>query len=263
MVIRNEDRFIWYSICSILPYVEKFLIFDTESTDKTVEIIKLFNSKKIIFAQKGKVDSSQLVELRQQQIDMVETDWLWLVDGDEVYPKKTVEAILRAINQKTCDGVIVHRYDLIGDIYNHQDESVGAYDQFGKKGHYVLRLINKAHFPNLQVKGDYPNEYFADKNGNSIKQRGEKHFALVDERIFHAMYLRRSTKGANLAYVLNRGKAKIELGKEIPTEELPEVFFQKKPDIVPDVTLPRGLLYTLLAIFITPIKRFKRTIFRI
>lgn len=262
MVVKNEDRFIWYAVSSVLPYVDQFFIFDTGSDDKTVEIIKTFKSKKIIFEKKGEVDSKKLVELRQEQIDRTETDWIWIVDGDEVYPKNTSEAIFKIINsKKSYHGIIVHRYDLLGDIYHCQDESVGAYNQFGKRGHYVLRLLNMSSFPKLQVKGEYPNEYFADNHGNSIKEKGREYFAFVEERIFHAMYLKRSAQEKDLTQVLNRNKVKIELGSVIPKEDIPEVFFQKRIDIVPQVTIPRGWFYTLLAVFITPIKKLKRKIF--
>lgn len=64
MIVKNEDQFIWYAISSVLPYVDKFIIFDTGSTDKTVEIIRLFKDKKIVFKQKEKVDALGLAALR-------------------------------------------------------------------------------------------------------------------------------------------------------------------------------------------------------
>lgn len=259
MIVKNEDRFIWYAISSVLPYVDKFLIFDTGSTDKTVEIIKLFHDKKIIFKQKGKVTAKEITKLRQEQIEMTKTPWLWIVDGDEIYPDRTVEKTMQIISgKKAHEGIIVHRYDLLGDIYHCQDESVGIYDQFGKKGHYVLRLINKKLVTGLQVLGDYPDEYFADGRNNSVKNHGKDKFAFAEERIFHAMYLERSTKGDYK--ILNRKRPKIELGRKIPEEELPGVFFQKKPAIVPDVTQEINFKYRLLALLITPVKKLKRKI---
>lgn len=261
MVVRNEDKFIWYAISSVLPYVDEFFIFDTNSTDRTVEIVRLFDDKKIIFKQKGEVDAKKLVVLRQEQIDMTKTDWIWIVDGDEVYPKKTAQKITKVINSsKKYEGIIVHRYDLLGDIYHFQNEMVGTYDQFGKKGHYVLRLINKKRIEKLKVLGNYPNEYFADATGQSIKNHGKEKFAFVHQKLFHAMYLERSSKGRNLLQVANRCKFKIEWGRRIPKSDLPEVFFQEKPSIVPDITKPMTWRYKSLAFFITPVKRLKRKI---
>lgn len=260
MVVKNEDRFVWYAISSILPFVDKFIIFDTGSKDKTVEIIKSIKSPKIIFRQKDKITPRLLTLYRQEQADMVKNDWIWLADADEIYPKNTAEKIISTVSLRPfLDGIIVHRYDLLGDVYHYQDESVGSYNQFGKIGHYVLRLINKNNLPGLQVLGDYPNEYFA-VNGKSIKDKGKEYFAFVESRIFHAMYLKRSSQDHNLKRVINRKKFKIETGRRILPEELPEVFAADRPGLVSDVLGKRNFNYELTAGIITPFKKFKRII---
>ena len=258
MVVKNDDRFVWYAISSVIPYVDKFLIFDTGSSDNTVSIIQSFKNKKIKFEQKKGVTAEKLIDLRNEQVKKSKTEWIWIVDGDEVYPKKTVKSILKIINgQKNHLGIIVHRYDLLGDIYHYQDEKVGAYDQFGRKGHYVLRLVDRRMITGLQVKGEYPNEYYANKSGQSIKTLGKNKFVFVKARIFHAMYLQRSSiiKPKN---ILNRKKLRIELGKPIPQNELAEIFFKKRPVTVPDVAKRINWQYKLLAGITTPIKKLKR-----
>ena len=35
-VVKNEERWIWFAINSILDIAEKILVYDTGSTDKTV-----------------------------------------------------------------------------------------------------------------------------------------------------------------------------------------------------------------------------------
>jgi len=262
MIVKNEDRFVWYAIASVLPYVERFIIFDTGSTDHTVPMIKLFHDKKIIFQAVGKADADYIVSLRGKQIEMTKTDWIWVVDGDEIYPQKTAQKITRLAKKRSLYGIIVHRYDLLGDIYHCQNEKVGSYNQFGKLGHYVLRLINKRAFGELQVLGKYPDEYFTDGGGKSIKTYGKDKFAFVEERIFHAMYLRRSSLGGNLRKMLNRNKQKIELGKKIDDKELPEVFFRERPEIVPSVTEKVSFGYQLSATMVTPVKRIKRILLR-
>ena len=39
-IVHNEENFIWFAVMSVIDYVDKVLIYDTGSTDKTVEIIK-------------------------------------------------------------------------------------------------------------------------------------------------------------------------------------------------------------------------------
>lgn len=38
-LIKNESRFAWYSIMSVMPYMDKVMIRDTGSTDSTPQII--------------------------------------------------------------------------------------------------------------------------------------------------------------------------------------------------------------------------------
>jgi len=46
-LVKNEENFIWYAINSVLPFVDKIMIWDNDSTDKTIEIIKSIHSPKI------------------------------------------------------------------------------------------------------------------------------------------------------------------------------------------------------------------------
>lgn len=264
MLVRDDDRFIWYAISSVLPYVSKLIIFDTGSEDNTIKIIKSFRNSKIIFRECGQTDSLGLVNLRKEQINLTASDWLWIVDGDEIYSKKTAEKIVHACKRynKSKLGIIVPRYDLIGDIYHYQDENIGAYNQFGKIGHFVLRLLNKNNIPGLSIAGIYPNEFFTFSDGNTVKSAGKDKFFFMDERIFHAIYLTRSTRGNNMKYVLNRTNYKIEIGKKIPENEMPEVFFTEKPDFVPKVTDVMDTKYRIIANILTPVKKIKRFVIK-
>src|SRR3990167_5692967 len=47
-VVKNEEKWVWYALNSVIDIAQKVLIFDTGSTDKTVEIIKKIKNKKII-----------------------------------------------------------------------------------------------------------------------------------------------------------------------------------------------------------------------
>ena len=51
-LIKNEENFVWYAIKSVVDFVDKIIVFDTGSTDKTVELIKKLAEEypeKIIF----------------------------------------------------------------------------------------------------------------------------------------------------------------------------------------------------------------------
>ena len=50
ILVKNEEKWIWYSLMSVLDYVDEILVWDAGSTDRTVEIIKTIskNSEGII-----------------------------------------------------------------------------------------------------------------------------------------------------------------------------------------------------------------------
>ena len=39
-LVKNEEKYLWYSVASIAPFVDRVLLWDTGSTDKTPEICK-------------------------------------------------------------------------------------------------------------------------------------------------------------------------------------------------------------------------------
>lgn len=260
MVVKNEDQWIYFAIASTLPYASRFLITDTGSTDNTVSIIRSFKSKKIVFTSKPTTKPRDITMIRQQQLDQTRTNWFWVIDGDEIYPRKTSKEIVKAVNSKKYEGIVVRRHDLLGDIYHAQRESVGEYNLFGQKGHIVLRLLNKSIVQGLYVKGTYPLEGYYDKNSTAVIERDKTKYYFTQNRLYHAMYLKRSSLGANLSLSLNRSKYKIEKGLDLRPSEAPEVFFKPTPKDIQDPLKKRSPAYEVAARIITPIKELKRKI---
>lgn len=262
MVVKNEDKFIWYAISSVLPYVDRFLIFDTGSKDKTIEIINSFKDGKIEFLQK---ETKDIGKLRQIQIEETDTSWFWIVDGDEIYHSSLCKEIVNIVENegKNLEGIVVGRYDLMGDIYHFQDESVGTYNLFGRWGHLVLRLINKKNIAGLHLEGKYPYEGYYGENEKELTTHNAQKFYFTEGKLFHAMYLQRSTLGKSLSDTLHRNKYKIELGRCIKDVRLiPEVFYQPHPVFVPDSSQKRSIFYELAAYLLTPIKIIKRNLWQ-
>ncbi len=257
MVVKNEDQWVWFAINSVLPYVKKIFITDTGSTDNTLEVIKSIKSPKIKLTQTKINHPSELTKIRQRQLNKTHTSWLWLVDADEIYPQKTAQEIVQAIATNRYEGIVVRRYDLLGDVYHRQKETVGAYNLFGHKGHLTIRLLNKKLIKGLHLIGDYPLEGYYDFSGTSVRDRNPQKYYLTKNYLYHAMYLKRSSQGGNLKHVFNRQKYKIEKGIPI-NNQLPEVFNLPRPSIVPDPLQKRSFIYETLATFITPIKNLKR-----
>ena len=112
-VVKNEERWIWYALKSILDIADEILIFDTGSTDKTVEIIKTIKSRKIIFEEKGKVDAKGLTQLRREQLVMTKTEWFLILDGDEIWPERTKKELAANLKSVTKSdwGIVVRAWN--------------------------------------------------------------------------------------------------------------------------------------------------------
>lgn len=256
-LVRNEENFIWYALNSVLPYVDKLLVWDTGSDDKTVEIIKSIKDSKISFKEVGVVNQDSFTDIRNKMLsetDKDKFDWLMLLDGDEVWPERSIKKVIKNIedNQDT-QAFFVKTYNVVGDIYHRQPDSAGKYHIKDKKGHLSVRFINLKKIPNLNVSLPHGQQgYFS---GNKLIQDLPK-VRFVDTFYIHTTHLDRSSQDKK---TLKRGfKKKYELGIKINSSDIPQVFYKKIPSFVPVVNRPRGLITYLKCLFFTPLKYFKR-----
>lgn len=257
IVVKNEDQWLYYALKSILPHADQILLCDTGSSDHTLDIIRSFSSPKIKFSQTNISSPDELTTLRNEQIKLTNTPWLWVVDGDEIYPEDTI-AEIKSYLTDDCHGIAVRRYDLLGDVYHRQVETVGEYQLLGQKGHLVTRLINLRAFPGLHVARPYPLEAYLDNKNRVIHSYDISKWKVTHSYLYHAMYLKRSSLGSRLP-MFNRSKYKIETGIPV-TSPLPSVFSLSRPSYVSDPLARRSLTYELLAHMVTPIKKLKRKI---
>ncbi|TXH07226.1 MAG: glycosyltransferase [Candidatus Moraniibacteriota bacterium] len=256
MMVKNEDQWVRYSLLSILPYVDRILVTDTGSSDHTLDAIKSLASPKIKLTLTTVSSPGDVTRIRETQIKDTTTDWFWVVDGDEIYPDDTAKEVVKAINSGLYEGVTVRRYDLLGDIYHRQKESVGAYNMWGETGHLVLRALNQNKLKGLHMRGDYPNEGYYDAAGSAIISHDPRLHYVTSNYLYHAMYLKRSSLGGNLP-MFNRSKFKIELGIPVPTN--PPIVFNEPPlSWEGNPKKPRSTTYFAFASLITPIKNLKR-----
>lgn len=256
MVVKNEDVWVWYAVRSIEKYADTILITDTGSTDNTVRMVESIHSVKVILSQTPVHNPGDMTAVRNTQIRDTKTDWIWLVDGDEIYSRETAEEVVRAVRAGIYSCIAVRRFDLLGDVYHRQKETVGTYELYGEKGHLVTRLFNKKKLNKLRVTGDYPNEEYIYGNGASTSLLPRSDVYVTENALHHAMYLRRSSLGSSLAQMLNRNKYKVETGLPIPVPP-PEVLQEHVPRAWNPLE-ERSWKYEVLASIISPLKDLKR-----
>lgn len=249
MIIRNEEQWVWYAIASVLPYVQKIIVYDTGSTDKTVAIVQSLQSNKILFEEKGVVSKDELVMLRNEQLRQTKTNWFLLLDGDEVWTNTGIKEQVKLAQTAPASviGIVVPVRICVGDIYHVQDEKAGKYQLLGKTGHYNIRVYRKKE--NYQWIGTYPLEAYCSSQKRPI-QNDPQNLTIAKEPYWHLSHLYRSS-------VDTHRKRAYEIGRK-DTASIPSVFHKKRPAIVPAPWVQYRFWEKIIAIVRTPILYVKR-----
>lgn len=252
MIVRNEDQWIWYAISSVINFSSQILIYDTGSCDKTIDIIKTFPQNKIVFEKKELVDPQQITTLRQEHLIRTKSDWFVIVDGDEVWPKKSIEELINTMDtaQKDKSAIVVRSRICVGDIYHCQPESAGKYNIGGRKGHINIRAYRK--LTNYHWAGKYPDEAYVGPQGIPVQDEQDK-LIFVNSYYWHLRHLSRSSRFFNK-------KRKLEIGMPIDRILLPEVFWKRRPTIVPSPWIKLTDKENFIATLVNPLRKIKRQI---
>jgi glycosyltransferase involved in cell wall biosynthesis len=259
-LIKNESRFIWYSIVSVLDFVDEIMVWDTGSTDQTLAIVKAIDSPKVKIYEFGSVSVHSFSTARQEMLDRTSSDWIMILDGDEVWPSASLSLVINQINaHPNTESIVVRSNNLVGDIYHRLPRSAGQYHLAGQSGHLNLRFIHKGIIPGLHVSGVHGQQGYYDDRGRLIQNRDPQKVVFIDVPYHHATHLIRSN---NDFLVPKRSfKLKYELGESIPSSEIPKVFFKEHPSLVPNVTSRASLLFVITSLIFTPFRRLRRLIY--
>lgn len=257
-IVCNEENFIWFALMSVVDHVDQMLVWDTGSTDSTVKIIKKVikqNPGKISFKQVGPVDKFEFTKMRQAMLDETLADWFLVVDGDEVWWKKSIKKVTEVIQEKggELDAIVVPFYNAVGDIYHYQPESAGEYQLLGRRGHLTIRAINRA-ITGLHLENPYGSEGYFDADNQPIQQGDPGRLVFLEAPFLHLTHLKRSSQP-------RQTKFKYELGISFPKDfNYPEVFYQQYPSFIKSPWQKMSAADKLLAASLTPLRQVKRTL---
>ena len=260
VLIKNEENFVWYSIMSVINYVDEILIWDTGSTDKTIDILNKINSKKIIF-KKIKLEKFDEGIIRQQMLDETNSDWFIVLDADEIWWNDSIKLVTDTIRKEgeNLESIVVPSVNMIGDMFHYQEKEAGRYHLAGKVGHLAIRAINRK-IPGLHGQGEHGVFMWADEKNVRIEMRDQNKIKFLDDPYIHVTHLKRSDNISGDKAVYKRAKKlKYEIGTSTTKDYFyPEVFFRDRPSFVKSPWQTPSLLYKIIAMVETPLKKFRR-----
>jgi glycosyltransferase involved in cell wall biosynthesis len=262
-LVKNEERYLWYAVNSVIDYVDRLLLWDTGSTDKTIQIAKEIERRyprKVNFREVGEVDAEGFTKVRQKMLDETDADWFLVLDGDEVWWEGSIKEVIGEIKDGNIDAIVSPYINLIGDSYHYQEEKAGRYQIDQKIGNITIRAFSRR-IPGLHVKNPYGLEGYYDKAGKAIQESLDVKRKFIDAPYLHFTHLRRSGKDKG---VMGRaGKVKYELGMPIPLDfYYPEVFFRARLNLVPSPWERRDTNFLIRAAIETPFRKIKRRIWQ-
>ena len=265
-MVKNEARYVWFSVMSVINHVGQVLLWDTGSTDGTQEIIDEIlktpeGRKKVYFREYGNVTPDTFEQVRQAMLDATKTDWFLMVDGDEVWWQDSIRHLVSVVNEKgdNVESIVVPTVNLVGDIYHYQDQSGGNYRIDDKKGHYNIRAVKRT-IPGLHLEKPHGQQGFYDKDDVLIQERNKKGRKFLDFPYLHFTNMRRSSsRSFDISVPKRDKKLKYEIGMRFPENfAYPEVFYGDRPEIVSSPWEKMPFVYQMRAILETPFKRIKR-----
>lgn len=267
-LVKNEERFLWYSVAVWAPYADKVLVWDTGSTDRTPEVIealkKQFGSKIEVKSLPG-IAPNEFPEVRQKMLEATSTDWFILVDGDEVWWESAINKVIGTISKDgdKLDSIAVKYRNLLGDIYHYEDDSLGRYKIDNYTGNFTIRAMNKG--TRIKATGEHGQQGYVNESGVYIQNMSrERRLVLADISYLHMTHLMRSGTTTLESDVPKRvQKYKKDLGLSLPLDYFyPEVFFRFHPDIIPSPWVRRDSSFVKKAVFATPFRKIKRTLIK-
>lgn len=267
-LVKNEARFVWFSVMSVINYIDRVLLWDTGSSDGTVEIvseIKKRYPKKVGIRLLGEIDIDQFTKVRQEMLEETSEDWFLVVDGDEIWWDESIRKVIERIRAPRRQGsaglesIVVPTINLVGDIYHYQEEGAGQYRLAGRRGHLSLRGVNRR-ISGLGSEKPHGQWGWVDGEGKMIQDRDQDKIGYLEAPYLHASFLRRAgTDEAQARVPKRKRKLKHDVGIEFEKDAYyPEVFFRERPKIVVSPWEKRSFGFYARALAERPLKKVKR-----
>lgn len=96
MIVKNEEKYLLQCLKSVRDIVDEMIIVDTGSTDKTVDIARIFGAKIYDFPWTG-----DFAAARNESMKYATGNWILILDGDEVLSPLDFKELKELIHKKS------------------------------------------------------------------------------------------------------------------------------------------------------------------
>jgi glycosyltransferase involved in cell wall biosynthesis len=184
-LVRNEEYFVAPALRSVLPLARRVLVYDTGSTDATLDEIAAIGSERIEVVRKSDASPRRLTEYRNEMIEQTTTEWFWLVDGDEIYPARALPRLAAELARVPAG---IHRIVIARRHFVHSLNYLTPFDALG-------RVYRTRH---IRIVKDYPRQTSCLKDEPAAPFSAFSMAFPRDVFFFHGSHLPRSSKDADL-----------------------------------------------------------------
>lgn len=260
-LIKNEQKWVWFALRSMIDWVDEAMVWDTGSEDQTVEIVKSVEGPKIRFKSVSVTDASQHTQRRQEMLDATAADWFIIVDGDEIWWRDSISQLIDSIHSNPNAAAIISPfYNAVGDIWHFQNPREISYKIHDFVGGYTLRAINR-NIPGLHVTNPHGKQEYRTTDSVALQNLPQSELVFVDAPFLHLTHLHRSNSPADKVTLKRSFKYRYDLGFEfLPKNYPPEVFYFPRPSIVSDPFVKRSQTYELVSVAASAARWVKRSV---
>jgi|GEM_PF-893490 len=117
MIVKNEEEHLAKCLRSVRPVVDEMIVVDTGSTDRTMDIAKVFGAQVFEFPWTG-----DFSEARNHSLSKAKGDWILILDGDEVLSLLDLKTLRELTGKKPVSPVA---YSILTRNYTNNVSAVG------------------------------------------------------------------------------------------------------------------------------------------
>ena len=145
-ICKNSADFIEPVLKQVIPYIKKAIVsVDIASSDGTIEILNRLakeNQKIELNYYSVKNPFKDLVVQRNEQIKKTETEWIWILDDDDLYSEKQIKNIFKILEKGKADAYLLPCWFVVDKEH-----------YYPPKGAWAERFFRNV--PNLKWEGEF------------------------------------------------------------------------------------------------------------